>query len=75
VETVVVQRRLKRNTLVVGPAPTLLAALVCFELGGVAVAVLGAAAVVAASAVLAEVAPATATVATHGSGPHLHQDG
>ncbi len=56
-ETVLVQRRLGRRILVVGPAPTLLVAIVCFELGGLAIAILGAAAVAVAASVLAELAP------------------
>jgi predicted PurR-regulated permease PerM len=55
VETVVVQRRLGRRVLVVGPAPTLLGSLVGFELGGLSIALLAAVAVVAVAAVLTEV--------------------
>lgn len=54
VETVTVQRRLSRRVLVVGPAPTLLVAIVGFEAGGVGVALLGLAMVVLAAAVFAE---------------------
>ena len=54
VETVAVQRRLNRRVLVVGPAPTLLAAIVGFEAGGVGVALLGLAFVVLVAAVFAE---------------------
>lgn len=56
-ETVLIQRRLGSRVLVVGPAPTLLVAIVCFELGGLALAVLGVAAVAVGAAVLGEVAP------------------
>jgi putative heme transporter len=57
IETVAVQRRLSRWALRVGPAPSLLAALVGFEAGGVGVALIGLAAVVGVAAVLTEVAP------------------
>ena len=57
VESVAVQRRLSRWVLRVGPAPSLLAALLGFEAGGVGVALIGLAAVVAIASVLAEVAP------------------
>ena len=56
-ETVVVQRRLSRRVLTVGPAPSLVAALLGFEAGGLGLALLGLAAVVAAASVMAEVAP------------------
>ena len=52
-----VLRNLLRWVLRVGPAPSVLAALVGFEAGGVGVALLGLAVVVAVAAVLAEVAP------------------
>jgi putative heme transporter len=57
VETVVVQRRLNGRVLTVGPAPTLLAAIIGFEAGGVGVALLGMALVVTVAAALAEAAP------------------
>lgn len=55
VETVVVQRRLNRRVLTVGPAPTLVAAVVGFEAGGIGVALLAVAAVALVAAVLTEV--------------------
>lgn len=57
VETVAVQRRLNRRILTVGPAPTLIAAALGFEAGGVGVALLGVALVALIAAVLAEAAP------------------
>ena len=75
VETVAVQRRLSRRLLTVGPAPTLLATLVGFEAGGVGVALLAAAAVIAVAAVLAEAAGPGLRSPGHGTRADLHQDG
>jgi hypothetical protein len=55
-----VQRRLNRRVLTMGPAPTLLAAVLGFEVGGVGVALLAMALVVLAAATLTELAPAPA---------------